>query len=248
MKQYHKFWDAVYVINLDFRQDRWDSISKMAEAAELHIERFDAVKAVDIDLAKHRIGTRVKKQSCIACTMSHFNIYRDALAKGYNKVLILEDDADVPVDFYEQVENLFETNDLSDFDLLYLGCADKYPNVPVSDNLAISQFSLLTHALLFTRQGMEKVINWVDTADDGKCRMTIDVFLAETLQPFNKTYQAVPAIVTTITSHSDLAGWKRTWSSMLSDCKHQGLKNPKKWAHFEERAKIIKKENNRQLL
>jgi hypothetical protein len=86
---------------------------------------------------------------------------------------------------------------------------------------------------------MEKVLDVVNTKDEGKCRMTIDVFLAENLQPFDKTYQAVPSIVTTIASHSDIAGWKRTWNSVLKDCKNQGLKNPKKWSHFEERAKLI---------
>jgi len=242
MKDYSKFWDAVYVINLDFRTDRWDSISQMAKAINLPILRWDAVKAVDITLEKHRIGTRVKKQSCIACAMSHFNIYRVVLNKGYERVLILEDDADMPLDFYEQVDKLFNenVNSLKDFDLIYLGCADKYPNIPLTENLAMSQFSLLTHALLFSRKGMEKVIEMVDTQDDGKCRMSIDVYLAEKLQPFNKTFQAVPAIITTITSVSDLAGWKRTWKSMLSDCRTQGLKNPKKWESFEQRARTIK--------
>ena len=242
MKDYSKFWDAVYVINLDFRQDRWESIQEKAAAIDLKIERWNAVKATDVNLEQDRVGIRVKKTSCVACALSHYGIYRDALAKGYDRILVLEDDADLPLDLYEQVDNMFNTNEyyLTNYDLIYLGCADKYPNVSLTENLALSQFTLLTHALLFSNRGMKKVIEIIDTQDDGKCRMSVDVFLAERLQPLNKTFQAVPSIITTITSTSDIAGWKRTWSSMLSDCKHQGLKNPKKWESFEKRAKSIK--------
>jgi GR25 family glycosyltransferase involved in LPS biosynthesis len=241
MKDYKKFWDYVYVINLEHRTDRWESISKLAEDAGLEINRWDAFKSADVDLDIHRIGNRVKKQSCIACTLSHFEIYKDALSKGYDRILVLEDDADIPVDLHEQLESFFNKNSLHNlpYDLIYLGCADKYVSAQISETLAISQYSLLTHALLFSKEGMEKVLNVVNTKDEGKCRMTIDVFLAESLQPFDKTYQAVPSIVKTIPSHSDIAGWKRTWNSVLKDCKNQGLKNPKKWSHFEERAKLI---------
>jgi hypothetical protein len=239
MKDYSKFWDTVYVINLEHRTDRWESITKMAEAAGLQINRWNAVKAADIDLEKHRIGIRVKKQSCIACTLSHFEIYRDALSKGYKKVLVLEDDAVIPPDLYEQVEAFFTNSGLKEFDLVYFGAADKYPSAPINEYMSLSQYTLLTHAMLFTREGLQKAIDVVDTQDEGKCRMTIDVFLAENLQPLNGTYQVVPWIITTIPSVSDIAGCKRSWNELQNSCRTQGLKNPKKWASFVERAKTI---------
>lgn len=240
MKDYSKFWDAVYVINLDFRPDRWEEIQKQAAAAGLTLERWDATKAADIDLEKHRIGVRVKKTSCIACWSSHIRIYRDALSKGYNRILVLEDDALIPEDLYEQVDSWFEKTGLKEFELLYLGAADKYPSAPLGDGIALSQYTLLTHAMLFDKSGMEKVIEIVDTKDEGKCSMSIDVFLAEHIQPRNLTFQTVPSIIKTVPSYSDIAGWKRNWAENLRSCKTQGLKNPKKWAHFEERAKTVK--------
>jgi GR25 family glycosyltransferase involved in LPS biosynthesis len=247
MKDYSKFWDAVYVINLDFRKDRWESIALMAKNAGLEIQRWNAVKATDIDLDKHRIGTRVKKQSCIACTLSHYGVYRDALSKGYRQILVLEDDAVIPIDLYEKLDQFFNKTGLTDFDLLYLGGADKYPSALISENLAVSQCTLLTHAMLFTRHGMQQVIDIVDEQDDGKCRMTIDVFLSEYIQPKNKAYQIVPWLITTIVSHSDIAGYKRNWDELLRTVKIQGQKNSKKWAFFEERAKNFKKIEQKQL-
>lgn len=239
MKDYSKFWDCVYVINLEHRTDRWDNISKLAKDAGLDIKKWNAYKADNVDIETQRIGIRVKKKSCIACSLSHLSIYRDALSKGYNRILVLEDDAEIPSDLYEKVENLFEENDLTDFDLIYLGSADKYPSAQISDTLAISQYTLLTHAMIFSKSGLEKVVGITDTQDEGKCRMSIDVFLAENIQSMNKTYQAVPAIIKTIASHSDIAGWKRTWDSVLKDCRTQGLKNPKKWEYFVERSKAL---------
>ncbi|MFM2010523.1 MAG: Chrysochromulina ericina virus [Bacteroidota bacterium] len=239
MKNFEKFWDAAYVINLDFRQDRWNEIQKTANNAGLNVQRWDATKAADIDLEKHRKGTRVKKPSCIACWSSHIEIYRDALKKGYNRILVLEDDALIPEDLYEQLDAWFNSSGIVEFDLLYLGCADKYPSAPINDMVALSQYTLLTHAMLFTHKGLEKVIHIVDNEDDGKCSMSIDVFLAEHIQPQNMTYQITPSIIKTISSYSDIAGWKRSWDENLRSCKTQGAKNPKKWEYFEERAKTV---------
>jgi hypothetical protein len=86
---------------------------------------------------------------------------------------------------------------------------------------------------------MEFVIDLVDTRDEGKIRMTSDVFLAEELQPRNKSFHARKNIIKVIPSQSDLAGCKRNWTSLVRDCLTQGLKNPKKWESFEERAKTI---------
>ena len=171
--------------------------------------------------------------------MSHFEIYRDALKKGYERILILEDDADVPVDLYEKLDEFFNKTQLQDFDLLYLGAADKYPPVIINEHMTMSQYTLLTHAKLMSRRGIERMLGIVDTTDEGKVRMTIDVLLAEYLQPFNKTYHITEDIVKIIPSVSDIAGWKRTWKTVVSDCLKQGKKNPKKWEDFEQRARTI---------
>ena len=240
MKNYSKFWDAAYVINLDFRQDRWEEISKMATAAGLGIQRWNATKSSDIDIEKHRKGVRVKKTSCIACWSSHIRIYRDALEKGYSRILVLEDDALIPADLYEQIDEWFNKTNITEFELLYLGSADKYPSAPLSDGVALSQYTLLTHAMLFDKSGMERVIEIIDLQDEGKCTMSIDVFLAEHIQPRNLTYQVEPAIIKTVSSFSDIAGWKRNWEENQRSCRSQGQKNPKKWNHFVERAKTVK--------
>jgi GR25 family glycosyltransferase involved in LPS biosynthesis len=237
MNRFNKFWDAAYVINLDRRPDRWEQLKTDAEAIGLEVTRWSAVDGkTDIDLEKHRIGTRTSKTSGIACFFSHIGVYRDALAKGYEKVLIIEDDAKLPLDFYEQLEKLFEFN-FENFDTIYLGGIDKYPSKSLTENVNLCQFTLTLQANIFSRQCMEKILDIVDKEDEGKCRMSIDVLICERIQPQNKTYRSEPAIVTFYDGYSDIAGYKRSWTEATTSIKRQGTRNPKKWDSFIERGK-----------
>ena len=237
MNKFNKFWDKAYVINLDRRPDRWEQLKEDADKIGLELTRWSAVDGTkDIDLEKHRIGTRTKKTSGIACFFSHVNIYRDAIANGYEKVLILEDDAKIPEDFYEQLEKLFEF-DFADFDTIYLGGIDKYPSKSLTENVNLCQFTLTLQANIYTREGMQKILDIVDNEDEGKCRMSIDVLICERIQCQNKTYRSEPAIVTFYDGYSDIAGFKRSWTEATTSIKRQGTRNPKKWDSFVERGK-----------
>lgn len=238
MKDWSKFCDITYVINLKSRTDRWESITQFAQDAELPITQFKAFEAAKVDMEKHRYGIRTKKPSCIACSLSHINLYREALKKGYKQVMVLEDDAMLPADLHKQLTGIFSRNKkiLKDFDMFYLGAANKYPPAVLNEDIAISQYTLLTHAYIVSEAGMKKMVDFVDTRYDGKIPASIDVFLAEDLQPLLKVYQLNNFIVKTISSYSDLAFCKRNWDSVTIDCLKQGQKNPKKWNSFVDKA------------
>lgn len=237
MKDFTRFFDAVYAINLEHRMDRWETITRMGKEAGLTVNHWDATKAADIDVEKHRIGVRVRKPTCIACWSSHTTLYRHALKEGYDRLLVLEDDAELLPDLHEKLTDLFDSFDFGDFDLIYLGAVDKYPAVKLQDNVYRCQHTLTTHAMLFTRQGLQKVIDIVDQQDEGKCRMSIDVFLAENIQPMDKTYRCEPAIIKFIDGYSDIAGWKRSWKEAEKTIIRQGTRNPKKWESFVDKGK-----------
>lgn len=92
------FIDKIFIINLKERTDRWTDI--MLEMEEMQvpldkIERFDAIR---------------HEKSFMGCTMSHLACMRLAQQRGYQNVLILEDDFSVyNVDnFYQQLWKLEE--------------------------------------------------------------------------------------------------------------------------------------------
>lgn len=237
MKDFSRFFDAAYAVNLDHRTDRWETISRMGLEAGLVVNKWNATKAADLSLTQHRIGIRIKKLTGIACWSSHTRMYRMGIDKGYDRMLVLEDDAELLPDLHNKLTNLFDSFDFKDFDIIYLGAVDKYPAVKLQDNIYRCQHTLTTHAMLFSRQGMEKVIEIVDKEDEGKCRMSIDVFLAENIQPQGKTYRCEPAIIKFIDGYSDIAGWKRSWKEAERTIVRQGTRNPKKWDSFIEKGK-----------
>ena len=90
--------EHVFYINLDSRPDRnqfcLQQLSSIGVPNE-KIERFSAIK---------------NKEGAIGCTLSHIKCLKLAIEKGYENVMIVEDDIHFtkPVWFKEQFEKLFE--------------------------------------------------------------------------------------------------------------------------------------------
>lgn len=232
MKDYSNFFNAAYAINLEHRTDRLENITKSGIEAGLEVKRWNATKADDIDVAKHRIGKRVRKPSCIACWYSHVSLYRHAYEQNYDHVLVLEDDADIPPDLHEKLTELYNSYEFKDFDLIYLGSVDKYPSVKLTETIYLCQNTLMAHAIILSRKGLEKILSVIDTEDEGKCRMSVDVLLAEKIQPLNKSYRVDPPIVKFINGYSDIAHFRRSWKEAERTITHMGIKNPKKWNSY----------------
>ncbi len=91
--------DAALVINLDHRTDRWDRVREHLKSV-VPVDRLHRVSAV---LGKNLIGyatshwfRRTKRSATWAgragCTVSHRNAMRVAIDRGWNWVLMIEDD------------------------------------------------------------------------------------------------------------------------------------------------------------
>ena len=78
--------DKIFFINLDYRTDRLEEITNELETYNFpkdKIERFPAIK-----FEKDGRG----EEGLIGCSMSHLEILKISLQKGYENILILEDD------------------------------------------------------------------------------------------------------------------------------------------------------------
>lgn len=97
------FWsaiDAIVVINLDHRADRWAAMqAHLAPVAPMEkVHRLSAVRGVDLPgYGDKRWFGRTKRPTTWAgragCTLSHRNALRLMRDKGWQRMLILEDDA-----------------------------------------------------------------------------------------------------------------------------------------------------------
>jgi GR25 family glycosyltransferase involved in LPS biosynthesis len=98
---------GVFYINLDHRLDRKEQIEGELAAMGLPFERFPAIK---------------KKPGILGCGQSHLAVLKEAQRRGYESVLIFEDDFQFLVDkdtFWKTFNSAAES--ISTFDVIMLG-------------------------------------------------------------------------------------------------------------------------------
>lgn len=92
------FFDKIYCINLDRRQDRWEECEKLFTKHGLVVERFSAVDGND---TPYSLGYPYDNE--LAGAISHTRVIEKAKELKLKNVLILEDD----VDFIDNLQELF---------------------------------------------------------------------------------------------------------------------------------------------
>lgn len=119
-----KYFDEVFVINLDRRPDRYEDFKKeMSKYGIEDVKRFSAIDGTTID---HNDSPLLSGE--IGVLLSHLEIIKKCKKEGYKNVLILEDD----VCFSDEIMNLEEYMSLvpSDWDFIYFGGNHIYGQPP----------------------------------------------------------------------------------------------------------------------
>lgn len=107
--------DHIYCINLDTRADRWQKMDEQFSRLRIDAHRFPASTGLPADHNPRR-----KTLGQIGCLKSHCAVIKDAMAKGYKQIMVLEDDVVFCDDFHERLA--YCTKKLPDnWDTLYLG-------------------------------------------------------------------------------------------------------------------------------
>ena len=149
----NQFFNKIYLINLKRRSD------KLASAkAELdrHGIIYTQVQAVDgLDISTDMVASTFSEEDgrfvlALAITLSE--IFKDAAVKGYEKILIFEDDIELHNIhiFDEAIKDL-----PSNFDILYLGAQHKLEPYNVGPHLVKVRESYLCHAMGFGKDAIE---------------------------------------------------------------------------------------------
>jgi len=117
--------DKIYVINLKKNQDRLEKFMENAKKANVKVERFDAVYGKELskdhpDILKYFVKDHGLISGQIGCALSHIKIWEDAIKNNYNNIIVFEDDAIIPEDFWDRFNEAY--NELpKDWDMLLLG-------------------------------------------------------------------------------------------------------------------------------
>jgi GR25 family glycosyltransferase involved in LPS biosynthesis len=172
----HKLFDEIYLINLKRRPDRLKTFLQKYRESDLSkypLVKFDAVDGslLDIDkvplseLAKAELqqlqttGFRTKHyqltKGAIGCYLSHLKIWENILKNEYNSALIFEDDADIPHNILERIQNEM-IHIPTDWDIVLLGylCSQCYQH----ENYNKVERFMLTHCMLIKSSAIRKIL------------------------------------------------------------------------------------------
>jgi GR25 family glycosyltransferase involved in LPS biosynthesis len=133
----NKFFNKIYIINLDDKQDRFNKVTKQFVRNGVKYERFPAVDG-RCDKKKRGACTKKRKEmakrykvkiapkmetAAASLVIGTRELLKDAIKNGYDHVLICEDDIvfgrNMSARFAEGIKEL--NAEVPDWDLLYLG-------------------------------------------------------------------------------------------------------------------------------
>ena len=204
--------DKIFIINLKHRTDRKKLVLNELEKQNIPPEQyefFNGVRPTIEDISKwnkkfcHHVLNDVEPKKlekyligCLGCLKSHVEIAKISLERGYNNVLVLEDD----IEFIRNFEDiLLFSNQIDYYDMLYLSGSHLGSKTKVSENLMKVEGTHTTGSYLINKTGMEFLVNNIQGYEK-----EIDVFYATVLQPKLKCYCTFPHITKQRDGFSDI--------------------------------------------
>lgn len=103
--------DCIYVINLDFRTQKWETTKKACQRYNLGINRVSAVNGWALSKAVHkRLASPYPVRlpsGALGCLLSHLSILKDAYERGFSIIWVMEDDIEFLANPKELVNSLY---------------------------------------------------------------------------------------------------------------------------------------------
>ncbi len=150
-------FDRIYLINLEKRKDRLDKWLNENDFIISGLTNFEIVKAIDgKELPENEFW--LANMGALGCLESHLNILKDVMEKGYQKVLIFEDDFKFDDNFEEIFKKGWDSLP-SDWDMLYLYAGDYTPPLAYNEHLMKLSASLSTVAYAITAPSIPTFIH-----------------------------------------------------------------------------------------
>jgi len=189
MKTFNDFFDAIYIINLDRRPDRFKAAIKELNKYGIQAERFPAV-----DGKESFPEVKYPFASELATCLSHINVWKAARARNLKNVLVLEDD----VVFNPIIKNDLHQNTYLlpyDWEIIYFGGNHVTPPEPINPTCSRITHTYALHCYAVNSTAYDKLITQAEKETTEnisnhqflQITCAIDVILAK-MQPALKCY------------------------------------------------------------
>lgn len=152
------FFDKVYCINLDRRNDRWDEncLPQFNRINLKNVERISAVDGKTLDLPHGDVYNGE-----LAGSMSHLMALKKAKEESVSKLLLLEDDVvfkeTINNDFFNIIQNL-----PSDWDIIFFGGNHQGGGMQITNGIIRIFHSYAIHACGINNKCFDNLINYLD--------------------------------------------------------------------------------------
>lgn len=204
MQKWTNYFDAIYLINLESRTERLLISLRRLHWFDIPVQVFDAIY-------NERNGAVGLRSTMIA-------LFTECLHRGYNNVLIFEDDFMVLEDLNFYMPLCLQQLP-KDFSLLYLGghiitpFKEKY-----SENLLTLTGALTTHAIVYSRKAIEILLPiFIAHAENPRDKTTIDMLLSNRIITAGKSYITYPLLVSQRKSWSDIENREIDYKDYIED-------------------------------
>jgi hypothetical protein len=187
-------FDCVYVINLDSRPDRMMNFRESMRSLGLLDHEIDE-KIIRFPGVIPPSGA-----GPLGCTLSHLEIVRDAKRRGYEKILVFEDDAEPFAESLSYFNDVADDINSQDWDVYYLGYNSHTRLGLHSKNSLVARELFSTHAIAYRSSFFDRFIN--DHRHD-KIKI-FDVWISEEVQTSMRCLASYPMLFIQRESYSDI--------------------------------------------
>ncbi|KAJ1955699.1 hypothetical protein IWQ62_005472, partial [Dispira parvispora] len=192
----------VYVVNLDKRTDRKDTMVNLLSFLEIPADFTKATTPDDLEFVPASATESKVGMGRLACWRSHMNVYQQIVYNHLDHALILEDDVDLEMDVVKLAQDKLQHLP-KDWDLFYLGhCSTgKYvgPIYNAEHGIRILHGGWCTHGYMVSQKGAQKLLGLLAQPDDAIDAMIAGLGMKGRLE----TYAAEPSIVAQIRREND---------------------------------------------
>lgn len=197
--------EHTYIINRKDRADRKEHAINQVDNIGLKREDYTVWEATTPEntqiVFKKDEGKEGWNINAAALVLSTIAILEDAKVKGYNTILILEDDVLFVQDAVLKLERLRIRLDPTEWDLFHFGHKAKInrPALNLGQGLVRLKGSYMCHAYVINSRIFDDMIKLLSPLDK-----PLDWVTADLIHPFGRCYAAEPALVTQKPDYSNI--------------------------------------------
>jgi GR25 family glycosyltransferase involved in LPS biosynthesis len=195
--KFNDIFPNVYCINLEHRTDRWNDVTEEFRKADIKAERFDAIHIPD----NGRLGL-IKTYS---------KLFKQAIIEKYTELVVFEDDVQFEYSPNEIINQLV-LQIPNNFDIIYLSGTLMRETMPFKENLSVINRCYGLFAVIYSSKVFAEIQKHYQETNNCKNENdSIDVWIADNIQPRKNCYIAKPFMVTQKKSYSDIENGERNY-------------------------------------